>query len=219
MDELAQQAISEALSGNWQEAIRLNELILKSYPDNTDALVRLAKAEIELGLAEKAKVNLKKALKLDPLNTIAEKLTAKLKNPKKTDQVIHTKANPEMFLEEPGKTKLATLTHLGDKGIILQLDPGDEVRLNAGGHTISVSTANEKHIGRIPDSLGFRLKKLISEGFTYQALIKSANTDCVKVFIREVSRPVKAGSVMSFPIERSNSEEELVAGSEAGSDS
>lgn len=209
MDDLAQQAISQALSGNWQEAVELNELILKSFPENTDALVRLSKAQIELGSPERARKNLEKTLRIDPLNGIAAKLLARAKTAGKAGEITHTKVDPQMFLEEPGKTKLTELTHLGDKGIILQLDPGDEVKLNTGGHTISVSTINDRHIGRIPDNLGFRLKKLVSEGFSYQALVKSADPDAVKVFIRETDRPVKAASVMSFPIERADSEEQV----------
>mgnify|MGYP001582152241 FL=1 len=219
MDNLAQQAISEALSGNWPLATELNELILKAAPEDTDALIRLARAQIELGQYPKAKKNLDLATRLDPLNSIANKLLARLKRPIKSDASQHTKIDPEIFLEEPGKTKLTELTHLGDKDAIFQLHPGDEVNLNTGGHTISVNTLNSRHIGRIHDSLGFRLKKLVSEGFTFRAYIKSADPDSVKIFIREVDKPEKLSSVLSFPIERIEKDENLIPSSEPDSNS
>lgn len=202
MDELSKQAISAALSGNWQEACEYNELILKSSSDNVDAIVRLGKAYLELGEKDKSKKFLDRAIKLDPLNPIASKLLSKIKAAKAVGEITHTKVTPEMFLEEPGRTKITHLTHLGDSNVLIQLDPGDEVKLNTSGHTISVSTQNDKHIGRIPDALGFKIKKLVLAGFSYQALVKSANQEDVKVFLRETERPLKSKGMTSFPIER-----------------
>ena len=219
MDDLAQQAISEALSGNWQKASELNELILRSKADDTDSLVRLARAQIELGQYPKAKKNLYLAIGLDSLSSIAIKLLARLKNPIKQDGSQHIRVDPETFLEEPSKTKLTELTHLGDKNVILQLNPGDEVKLNPGGHTISVNTLSDKHIGRIHDNLGFKIKKLVSDGFSYRAYIKSVGSNSVKIFIREVNKPKNSGSVLSFPIERTEEDENLIPGGEARSDS
>ncbi len=210
MDDIAQQAISSALSGNWEEALKFNELILESSPDNTDAMVRSAKAHIELGDFAKAKKILEKVVKIDPYNNIANKALLKIEGVIKAGEVTHSsKVDPEKFIEEPGKTKLTELTHLGDPNIILQLDPGDVVKIVSGGRTVSVNTPNDKHIGRLPDDLGFKLKNLMSEGFEFQAMIKSTSTDCVKVFLREVSKPTIASKIMSFPIEREETNENL----------
>lgn len=214
MDDIAQQAISSALSGNWEKALEYNEVILKDTPDNTDAMVRSAKALIELGNSDKAKKVLEKVIKIDPYNSIASKTLLKIDSSNKAGEITHNKINSEMFIEEPGKTKLTELTHLGDTNIILQLEPGDEVKIISAGRTISINTLNDKHVGRLSDSLSFRLKKLISDGFEFQAMVKSTTSDCVKIFIREVSKPEGFEKIMSFPIEReeisenNNSEDE-----------
>ena len=202
MDDIARQAISSALSGNWEDALKFNEMILQESPDNTDAMVRMARAFIELGNMARAKKILDKVIKIDPYNTIANKALLKIKGAVKAGEVTHNRVRPGEFLEEPGRTKLTELTHLGDPNIILQLDPGDEAKMVTGGRTVSINTLNDKHIGRLPDDLGFRLKKLISEGFEFQALIKSSASDCVRVFIKEVAKPAGSEKVMSFPIEK-----------------
>lgn len=202
MDDITQQAVSSALSGDWQKAEELNELILKDFPDNVGAMVRLAKAQIELGESSKAKKILEKVIKLDPYNSIATKTLLKLKSKDKGGEITHNKISAEMFLEEPGKTKLTELTNLGDPNIFLQLDPGDEAKLIGGGRTISVNTSNGKHVGKLPVALGFRIKNLTSQGFEFQALIKSTSEDSVKVFIRELSRPSGFEKIMPFPIDR-----------------
>lgn len=202
MDDIAQQAISQALSGNWQKAYELNSEILKSSPDNTDAMVRSAKALMELGESVKAKKVIDSVLKVDPYHNIANKLLMKIKGARAAGEVTHSKVESEKFIEEPGKTKVCELTKLGDPNIIIQVDPGDEVKLVASGKTISVNTLNDKHLGRLPDDIGFRLKKLISQGFKFQAIVKSATSDCVKIFVREISRPEGYESINAFSIER-----------------
>ncbi len=211
MDDIAQQAVSQALSGNWQEAAKLNQAILDTSPEDTGAMVRLAKALIELGQSEKAKKVLVKVLEIDPYNGIATKSLVKLSSFKKQVNTSHSRINPELFLEEPGKTKLVELTHLGDPKVILQFDPGDEVRLIPGTHTVTISSLlGGKNLGRLPDSLGFRVKNLMAEGFLFQALVKSVSQDCLKIFIREVSRPAGAENTIPFPVERSEYEEQPI---------
>lgn len=212
MDEIAQQAINEALSGNWQKAYELNGLILKSSPQDVDAMVRSAKALMELGELTKAKKILESALKIDRFNNIAARLLLKIKSVKNGGEVVHNKTSFEKFIEEPGKTKLTELTNLGDPNILIQVDPGDEVKLTSHGKTISVNTINDKHLGRLPESLGFKIKKLISQGFEFKALIKSATPESVRVFIREISKPTGFATFITFPAER----EEIIE--EAGKD-
>jgi len=210
MDDIAHQAVTQALSGNWQEAFELNQLILKESPDDVGALVRSAKALIELGEVEKAKKLLAKVVKIDPYNTIANKTLLRIDSygAKKDGDTVRTQVNSSMFLDEPGKTKMTELTHLGDPNVIIQIDPGEEVKLVSSGHNVSVNTMTDKHLGKVPDELGFRLKSLISQGFEFQVLVSSATPECVRVFIREVSRPNDASGLVVFPIEKETEEGE-----------
>lgn len=203
--DLAQQAISAALKAQWEEAVKLNKLILKEDKDNVDALSRLARAYAELGKITKAKETAKKVLKLDPLNPIATKSLEKWRGLKKGERNNLRPVSAQDFLEEPGKTKVVSLLHLGDvKNVISKLDAGDEVRLNPRSHRVSVTTLDGKYIGRLPDDLSARLKKLIRHGNKYQTLIKSAGPNEVKVFIRETKRAKSLADIPSFSGEKIN---------------
>jgi tetratricopeptide (TPR) repeat protein len=201
-NKLAQTAITEALAGNWKEAVTTNKLILKKDPKDTDALVRLARAYAETGELNKAKRYAKKALKLDPFNNIAKKSLEKWKELKDGETITTGTSKAQVFLEEPGKTKLISLIHTGDAKLLSSLDAGDEVSLKTHSHKVCVVTSNGKYIGKLPDDLSARLKKLIKYGNEYQAFIKSIEKKEVKVFIREIKRVDKLSDIPSFSTEK-----------------
>lgn len=200
--ELAQKAISAALNGNWQTAIELNQQLLKLQPENIDALNRLARACAEQGDIDKAKDIALKVLKLDTFNTIATKSLEKWKSLKKGETYSSKPSKAQLFLEEPGKTKIITLLNPGDKTLLAKLDSGDEVKLNNHSHRGSVLTSDGHYIGRLPDDLSSRLRRLSSYGNEYQAYIKSISKDEIKVFIRESKKSVRLAEVISFPGEK-----------------
>ena len=198
----AQKAVNLALAGNWQEAAKVNLEILKETPDDLDALNRLARAYSELGKTEKARSAANKVLKIDPLNTIALKDLEKWKSGSSVNK--HTASAPEAsaFLEESGKTKLVPLMHPGDAKLFANLDSGDEVKLLAHAHRVSIVTPDGKYIGRLPDDLSARLRNLIKAGNKYQAIIKSIEPKEVTVFIRETERGKNSPNISSFPQEK-----------------
>lgn len=198
----AQTAINLALSGKWNEAITANLEILKSEPDDTEAMCRLARAYYEIGRLDKSKETTNKILKIDPANQIAVKFYEKLKIAKATDEPSSTPFRGESFLEEPGKTKLVCLLNLGGPENFVNLDPGEEVKLVAYSHRVSVATQDGKYVGRLPDDIAARLKYLIKGGNKYQALIKSVNPKEVTIFIRELKRGVGMDGSPSFPPEK-----------------
>lgn len=207
MDSLAQAAIKEALRGNWKKAAALNLEILKTEPKNKEATNRLARAFLELGKFQKAITNYKKVLKIDPYNTIAQKALERLKTVKAKPTLNKSKqqfASPPLythsFLEEPGKTKTASLIHLGGKDVISGLGTGQPVNLIPHAHRVSVETTENEFIGRLPDDLSRRLIKLTRAGNVYTTLIRSVKPDGVRVFIREAKRAAAVGSIPSFPV-------------------
>ena len=201
-DDLAQKAVSLALSGNWEDALLVNKKILQDNLRDVDALNRQARAYAELGKLSKAKACAKKVLKIDPFNTIALKSLEKWKELKRGEALTSTPTSPQTFLEEPGKTKILSLIHLGDYKVIAKLDSGDEITLNTRSHRISALSNDGKYIGRLPDDLSARLKKLIKLGNEYLAFIKFANAKEVRVFIRETKRARKLADIPSFSTEK-----------------
>lgn len=199
---LAQQAVTSALSGNWDMAIEMNLAILKDNPKDLDALNRLARAYAEKGQIGKAREEAEKVIKLDPFNSIATKALRKWKDLKKGEACSSTLSDPEAFLEESGKTKILPLMHLGSQEVIAKLDSGDEIKLDYHCHRIAAVTKDGKYIGRFPDDISSRIKRLVALGNEYQSLIKSIDPNEVTVFVREVARGAKAKDTISFPAEK-----------------
>ncbi|KKR11977.1 MAG: hypothetical protein UT39_C0001G0032 [Candidatus Woesebacteria bacterium GW2011_GWA1_39_21] len=199
---LAQKAVNFALLGNWKNARDTNKLILQDSPHDIEALNRLSKAYFELGNISSAKSSIKKTLKLDPYNQIALKCWEKWKNVKKADKNPSGKMSAELFLEEPGKTKIVRLIHPCDKPVIAKLDCGDIVYENIKGQRISIVTDSDTYIGKLPDDISIRIKKLIRLGYKYTFSIKSVSNNEIKVFIREADRPEHFQNQPSFSSEK-----------------
>ena len=202
--DLAQEAINAALTGDWKKAIELNKLLLEKDPKDVDALNRLARSYAETGKITKARSLAEKVIKIDSFNTIAAKSLQKWKTLKIKNNGVFTTgtSSAQFFLEEPGKTKIAALVHAGDSSQLATLDSGDEVHLNNHGHRASITTPDGKYVGRLPDDLSSRLRKLLSYGNKYRVFIKSIDKKEVKVFIREIYRSPKQGDIPSFSSEK-----------------
>lgn len=199
---LAQKAVNFALQRKWEEAIEVNLEILKSTPEDTDALNRLARAYSELGEITKARSTAQKVLKIDPVNPIAQKCLERWKTMTKVKKDNGTNYSVDAFLEEPGRTKLVSLFHTGDQSIFANLNPGEEVKLVPFAHRVSVIAYDGRYIGRLPDDLAARLRGLLKSGNKYQTLVKSVEPKNVTVFIRELERGEDSKDVASFPPEK-----------------
>ncbi|MCL5675725.1 MAG: tetratricopeptide repeat protein [Patescibacteria group bacterium] len=210
MEELNQQAVSFALSGSWDEAVKINKKILKTNPNYIDALNRLAFAYQALGNIQKAKLTYGRVLKLDKYNNIAVKNLERLnlfKGKKKIatlKQAVNNRV--DSFLEEPGKTKLISLVNLAPLSVISQLRPSQPIALCSKRKSIMVVDQNEKYVGALPDDLAFKLMRFLAAGYTYSGVIRSAEKNSVVVLIRELTRGKKYKNQPSFPAGNSDLE-------------
>ena len=163
---------------------------------------RLARAYAECGKNTQAISTSKKVLKIDPVNPIASKCLAKWKAssaPKKEGAIT---SNVDDFLEEPGKTKIVKLLHLGDLKVVNCLTSGDEVKLLCHAHRVSVTTEGGKYIGRLADDVSMKLRNLIKNGYLYKIIMKSVSDADIKIFIRETRRGTGMENLPSFPAEK-----------------
>lgn len=196
---LAQKAIANALLGRWNEALEINLQIVAINPNDLDGLNRLARCYSELGNVDRAVSTTQKVLKIDPVNSIAQKCLLKWKGVTHDKTHIKEPISAESFLEESGKTRIVPLLNPGDSGVFANLDSGDEVVLSAYAHKVSVTNTDGKYIGRLPDDIAAKLRGLLKKGVKYQVLIKSVDTHKVSVFIRETEN--KTG-INSFSTEK-----------------
>lgn len=198
---LAHQAVSAAISGNWERALKINKILLEHDPEDIDALNRLAHAEAELGNLSAARKAANKVLKIDPFNSIATKSLARWKGLTKKETLRSTPSSGQTFLEEPGKTKIIQLINLGSLKVIASIDSGDEVTIQAHGHRVSICTLDaRKYIGKLPDDMSGHLRNLIKHGNEYKAYVKSVCTEppAVAVFIKETKKSSRLKDIPSF---------------------
>jgi len=202
MNDLSQHAIAAALRGDWQEALKLNLKIINSDGDHPDVLNRTARAYAELGEMKKALGLAKKVLTIDPFNAIAQKSITRWNTVKNGKVSSSTHLSARAFLEEPGKTKIVPLVKLSDPKTLLSLDCGSEVVISPHQHSISINNTSGKYIGRLPDDIANRISKLMNHGNEYQAYVKCATTNEVKLFLREIKRAKEVSHIPSFPSEK-----------------
>lgn len=200
---LRQQAITAALLSDWDEALRLNQLILDVDPKNTDALNRIARAYFELGNLIESKKHFENALIQDPYNQIAAKFLKRIETfSKKGIKVPHSTCpmliDSDLFIEEPGKTKLVTLLKVAEPQKLSLLSAGVMVNLVLKNRGVSVTDQDGDYLGVLPDDTAHQLIRLIKGGNKYQALIKTIKTNSLSLLVREVYRSARFRNQPSF---------------------
>lgn len=203
--QYVEDAVQLAIAGKWDDAIKLNKLIIDTFGPDEEAQNRLGKALSELGKFKEAKAAYEAALKLNPQNTIAKKNAARI------DALIHqkdglkggpSKVDLNLFVEEMGKTVTATLDAHGDKDLCSRVAAGDLAELHIGRDGIIAETARGIRLGGLEAKLARRLIKFMNGGNRYQAGVMSCDNNTVKLIIRETYQDPKFAGKPSFPMKR-----------------
>lgn len=208
---LHHQAIEAALNSRWDEALKLNKVIIKDDPQNIDALNRLARANFEIGRLNQAQKYYSLALKFDPYNPIAIKNLRIIKAFKKNG-VTSPKANnhqssynghasqilSSIFLQEPGRTKIVSLIKVAEPQKISRTYCGMPVDMIVKSRKLTVLNKEGIYLGVIPDDISFHLLKLIKGKNRYEVYIKAVKFNGLTVLIREVFRSKRFRNQPSF---------------------
>lgn len=201
-DNLTDIAISQALKGNWQEALKINKEIVDLNPDDADALNRLSRAYFELGDLNNAKKIALKVTKIDPNNAIAQRAISKYDSLSSINSTIKNSHNGGIkssdFIEEAGTSRHLELLNICSKDLITTIFPGDELILLTHSHKVSVTTKDNKYVGRVPDDLSAKLRSLTKNGYKFKVIVKSAEGKCIKVIIKEIKRGKGFENIKSF---------------------
>src|SRR4030042_1322664 len=214
LDPLTGDAVKAALNNDWETALTLNEGLLKKYPKDTNIMNRLARSLSETGKASQAKKIYQDVLKLDPYNSIAEKNLHRLSTIRtsgKEDSKTNTsQVRADVFLEEPGKTVVVSLTDTAMSKVFAALQTGDKVSLIPHRNDITVVSSDKQRIGKVESGIAKIVSSNTRTGSKFDAFIKSIvikgsqkkEASEVKIFIRETER---ASSVTNppFPIKSS----------------
>lgn len=203
---LQKMAIEAALDSRWEQALKINKQIIKLDPQNVDTLNRQARCYMELGKTNLAKKYYLEALKFDPYNPIALKNLKIIRAFSKAfkdngDQRIcdgQVKVAPELFLQEPGKTKVVTLLKVAEPKILSQTFCGMPVIMVVKNKKIIVSDQNGDYLGVLPDDICHHLIRLVKGGNKYNIIIKSIKVNGLSVLIRETFRSKRFKNQPSF---------------------
>lgn len=202
----SEKAIQLAMQNKWQEAADLNRQILEQFPDDVDALNRLGKALMELGLYAESRDQYARATQLDPSNGIAAKNLVRLT--KLADEaaaspvvaVSHAqRVDPSVFIEESGKTAVTDLVDRAPFHSIATLTAGDKLALKVEGGAVRVIAPGDVVVGQLEPKIGQRVMRLVAAGNRYSAAITSIDDSHVRIIIREEYRDPSMRSRPSFP--------------------
>lgn len=200
-----ERAINLAMLSRWSEAAELNRELIQEYPNEPDAYNRLGKALMELGRYREARDAYAEALRVDPMNTIAQKNLAKLTKLVEDEEagtavtLTTGPVDPSLFIEETGKTVQTALVDLAPADVRAPLNPGDTVTLDVQGTGVRVLGPTGEYLGRLEPKLGQRLIRLLEMGNQYTATVTAADDETLRIIIRETYRSPAMGDRPSFP--------------------
>jgi hypothetical protein len=199
-----EEAVQLAADGSWEQAIDLNRYIVEAFGADESTHNRLGKALSELDRLDEAKVEYERALEVNPLSPVARKNIQKLEGLMRTPQTLRggpVRVDPNLFVEEMGKTTTTTLRAAADD-VTTKVAPGDVAELRVEGDGVEVDTARGVRVGSLEPKLARRLLKFIQGGNRYQAGVTSCEGNVVRVIVREVYQDPKFAGKPSFPITR-----------------
>jgi hypothetical protein len=203
--QFAEDAVQLAISGKWDEAVKLNRFIIDNFGADEETQNRLGKALSELGKLKEAKASYEAALKLNPMNTIAKKNAARINallHQKEGLKVGGTRVDLNLFVEEMGKTVITTVDSPASADICSKVAAGDVAELRIDGDGIVVETSRGVRLGLLEAKLARRLIKFMRGGNRYQAGVTSCDGNTVKLIVRETYQDPHFAGKPSFPMRR-----------------
>jgi hypothetical protein len=202
--QYAEDAVQLAISGKWDDAVKLNKFIIDSFGADEESQNRLGKALSELGKLKDAKSAYEAALKLNPMNSIAKKNAARINtllHQKEGLKVGGTRVDLNLFVEEMGKTVITTLES-SSADICSKVAAGDVAELKIEGDGIVAETSRGVRLGLLEAKLARRLIKFMRGGNRYQAGVTSCDGSSVKLIVRETYQDPRFAGKPSFPMRR-----------------
>jgi tetratricopeptide (TPR) repeat protein len=192
--------VTLALQCRWQEAIEVNEEILRLFPQDVEAYNRLGRAWIELGESQQARRSFEKALGLAPTNAIARRNLERLAwlgTPLPKDQPRDSSPqSPRLFEEETGKSGVTSLIRQAPEAVLRRMSGGESVFLHVEKSSLIVRNRHGDYLGEVEPKLALRLTK---GGNRYAAAIVTVGSDELRIIIKETFRPPGQERKPSFP--------------------
>lgn len=202
INALETQAIDAAIQARWSAAIELNTKILELDKQNIQAILRIAFSYLQTGIYDESKKYYHKVLRLQSKNSVAHQYLEKIEILEQGKKRPQTKVavDPHLFIESFGKTKMVTLTNLGQKQVLASLSIGQQIALRIKKRHIEIRTQDDEYVGTLADDISKRLILFIKAKSTYTAYIKEVSLTKVIIFIREEKKGKPVSHHISFPV-------------------
>lgn len=204
LQDLLQKAVSHARSGQWEDAVKANRLIIAISPTDVEAHNRLGKALSELGRIQDALASFQRALDLQPGNQIAARNLERLKQLESTPAgqtriVGAQKAMATSFMAARGSTVLTELRRPATAKILAMVSAGDVLTLEIKNFDVRITTPRGEYLGTLEPKVARRVARLMVGGNRYATTVASFGQRTINVLIREVYRSPKQAHITSFP--------------------
>jgi hypothetical protein len=186
------------MQNRWADAVTANRNILEHFPKDVDAYNRLGRSLREQGQYKEARNAYRRAVELDPNNSIAQKNLTSLENvdAEAPGAAAQERVDPRLFIAETGKSGAVSLVAVHDRALIAKMAVGDQVYLNPEGRALYVRNARGETLGQVEPKAAQRLIDLINGGNKYAAALMSADDANARVIIHETfQHPTQAGKV------------------------
>ncbi|HEV2127201.1 MAG TPA: tetratricopeptide repeat protein, partial [Thermomicrobiales bacterium] len=180
-----------ALSGDWEQALEVNDAFLQRFPNDPEALNRKGHALLELGRLQEAWDAYAEALAADPANMIARRNLQRLEMLVNTD--VSQRAGAEriasprahVFIEEVGKTWVDELTHAAENAVLATVSPGKQLAFEVQNGRVMVSSRTGQVLGELEQRIAHRLADLIDAGNQYEIYALGMSGHSLRIIIRE----------------------------------
>ena len=139
-----------------------------------------------------------------PNNAIARKLLIRLQKLESAATQQHKPAEQRTdlahnFIEKGGKSCTTTQRQTGDPGLLASGTAGDAVVLTLQDTRVLVRNQHGGYLGSLDPRLARRLRKLISGGNRYSAVVRGTDAQGLSIILRETTQHASMRNVVSFP--------------------
>lgn len=205
LKNLAERARHKAVNGEWEEAVAINQEIVKHAPQDSSAANRLGKALDQLGRIEEAIEAYRSAYEMDPGNIIAQRNIERLEQlrDREPPPAVKTEGNKairaSVFIEETGKTYVTELVRPAIGDALARLSPASRVDLRDEPDGFAVYDQFGNKLGMLEPLVSRTLRKLVESGNQYEAYVVALSGRTVRIIIREVYRDPNVPSHLALP--------------------
>ena len=201
-NDRAKKAVALAMKNRWEDAVAVNQTIVRDFPEDIGSYNRLGKALSELGRNREAQEAFRSVLKFSPNNAIAKKNLSRLMKLSDADAPRIARTNSRRsrtFLEESGNAGVTSLIKLAPPDTLAKLTPGDIVQLEPAGAGLIVKDEAGAYVGQVEPRVGTRIARLAKGGNLYEASVTSVEEHELAIIIRETYKTPAQSGIVSFP--------------------